>query len=149
MKLNRRQFVSGSLFKLVILGIGPIIYEFCGSMPVNCKVHLVLDCFEEVLRGFGPGVIIDAEGINFQYLAVEDLLRGADVTDTSKEFVVKGKALDEIFFECPGCPHPELDTAQAVYPIAYADNHVQVIVLYVATYIPQTFLLNCCKKCNS
>ena len=108
MKLDRRQFVSGSLFKLIILGIGPIIYKFCSSLPVNSKVHLVLDGFEEVLRGFGPGVIIDAEGIYFQYLAVEDLLRGADVTDTSKEFVeiiatacsleqfvVKDKALKE------------------------------------------------------
>ena len=56
---------------------------------------------------------------------------------------------NEIFFERPGGPHPELDAAEAVNTITYADNHVQVIVLYIATHVPQTFLFNCCKKCNS
>lgn len=45
------------------------------------KVHFVLHCFEELLSDRGARVIVNTEGVNLQHLAVEYLLRAANVSD--------------------------------------------------------------------
>ena len=42
---------------------------------------------EELLGDGGARVILDAEGINLQHLAIEHLLRTADIADASQQFV--------------------------------------------------------------
>lgn len=48
-----------------------------------------------------------------------------------------------------GCPYTELNTTIGMYTIAYADNHVEVIENYYSFNLAGSFILNCCKICNS
>ena len=50
-------------------------------------MHLVLDRSKKLPRFFGARVIINAESINFQNLAIEDFFRGTDVANSGKQFI--------------------------------------------------------------
>ena len=56
-------------------------------MPMGSKVHLILNCLEELLGDRGARVIVYAESINLQHLAIEHLLRTADVSDSGQQFI--------------------------------------------------------------
>ena len=128
----------------------------CGEM------HLILDCLEELLRGFRPRVIVYAEGVDFQNLAVEDFFRGADVPDACKEFikivaatsplqkvVVHGEAFDKVFAQYLRGPDAELHAAVGIDTVADTDDYIKVVVCDVSFYFSVSLVLNCCKKCNS
>ncbi len=65
----------------ILFSISTVIDNLCGSMSVGGKVHLVLNSLEELLGNGGARIIVYAEGVNLQHLAVEHLLRTADVSD--------------------------------------------------------------------
>ena len=96
-------------------------------MSVSGEVHLVLDCLEELLRGFCSRVIVYAECIDFQNLAIEYLFRGADVPNACQEFVkviasagalqkivVHGKAFDKVLAQYLRGPDAELHAAVGI-----------------------------------
>ena len=131
-------------------------------MSVSGEVHLVLDCLEELLRGFCSRVIVYAECIDFQNLAIEYLFRGADVPDACQEFVkviasagalqkivVHGKAFDKVLAQYLRGPDAELYATVGIDPVADTDDYIEVVVCYVSFYFPVSLVLNCCKKCNS
>ena len=116
-------------------------------MSVGGEVHLVLDCLEELLCGFCPRVIIYAEGIDFQNLAVEDFFRGADVPDTCQKFievvaaasplqevVVHGEAFDKILAQYLCGPDAELDTTVGVDSVADTDDYIEVVVCHIIVF---------------
>ena len=131
-------------------------------MSVGGEMHLVLDSLKELLRGFCPWVIVYAEGINLQNLAVEDLFRGADVPDTCQEFIkvvaatcafqeviVHGKAFDQVLAQYLCGPNAELHAPMGIDSVADTDDNIEVVVCNAAFYFPVSFVLNCCKKRNS
>ena len=90
---------------------------------MNRIVHLVLYSLEELLCHFHSWVIVDTEGINLQYLTIEHLLTGADVTYSCKQLVkviatscslqqviVHGEAFYYILLQYLGCPYTKLNT---------------------------------------
>ena len=80
--------------------------------------------------------------LDVENLAIEHLLAGADVPDSLKEFlpvptatgsfeavVVKGEALDDVFFENRCRPDSELRGYGGLDPVSDRDDHVKVVVL--------------------
>ena len=131
-------------------------------MTVNRIVYLVLYCLEELLCHFHSWVIVDTEGVNLQHLAIEHLLTGADVTDSCKQLVkviatssslqqviIHGEAFHNILLQDLGCPYTELNATVGMNTITYADNHVEVVEGYYSFNLASSFILNCCKICNS
>ena len=55
-----------------------------GSMAMRGPVHLVLDGLEEPGRCLDRRVVVDAGGVDIQYLAPEHLLGGTDVADAAE-----------------------------------------------------------------
>ena len=133
-------------------------------MTMHGIMHLILNRLKELLRHLHPWVIVDAEGINLQNLAIEHLFRRTDVTDASQQFievvsaasplqqvVVQCKSFHDILFQHLCCPHAELNTPIGMHPIAHADNHVKVVEInHVALRLPLdgTMLSGSCKFCN-
>jgi hypothetical protein len=58
-----------------------------GGVAVRGPVHLVLHGLEEKGGRLRGGVVIDARGVDVEYLAPEDLLRRADFADASQQFI--------------------------------------------------------------
>ncbi len=76
-------------------------------MLVGSPVHFVLNLFEEQNRAFSMGIIINAGCIDFQNLSPEYFFGRTDVSDT------------------------ELCTSVGFYTVAYGDNDIKVIVIYI------------------
>lgn len=57
------------------------------GMAVSSPVHFVLDNGEELLRGFGAGIVVHAGGVNVDDLAPEDALRRTNVSDPGEQLV--------------------------------------------------------------
>ena len=116
-------------------------------MSVGGEMHLVLDCLEELLCGFCPRVIVYAEGIDFQNLAVEDFFRGADVPDACQEFikvvaaagsfqevVVHGKTFDKVLAQYLRGPDAELDSTVRIDSVADTDDYIEVVVCHIIVF---------------
>jgi len=46
-------------------------------------------------------------------------------------------------------PDTELGAPLGIYPVTDRDDGIEVVVFYLASYLPAPFVLNCCKKCSS
>ena len=56
-------------------------------MSVSREVYLVLYGFEEHLRSFCPWVIVDAERVNLQHLAIEYLFGRTNIADSAEKLI--------------------------------------------------------------
>ncbi|MPN46326.1 hypothetical protein SDC9_193912 [bioreactor metagenome] len=61
--------------------------QFGGRLAMNSPMHLVLHRGKKDLRGFSSWVVIDARCVDVEDLPPEDLLRGADISDTREELI--------------------------------------------------------------
>ncbi len=103
--------------------------------------HLVLNRRVECLCAVRVRVIVCTGGVDVPHLLIESLLRRAYLADFLEQLVeivkagcrfqpsvIDRKALHQILAEPIGGPLPELGPSRRSHPIAYRQNHLQVVV---------------------
>lgn len=68
-------------------GIGSLVDNLGGNVSVCSPVHLVLHGLEEKRGGFHRRVVVDAGGVDVEYLSPEDSLRRPNIADTGQQFL--------------------------------------------------------------
>ena len=114
--------------------------DFRRRVSVRGIVNFILYDLEEFLRFWSAWIIVSAGGIEIKELPIENFLAGADVADALQklapiiaaaclfqQFVVHGKAFDEIFTQHTGRPAPELRSTQGFHAISDRNDHVKAV----------------------
>ena len=141
-----------------LLRIGPLHDQLRSGVPVDGPVELVLNLREEPASGPGGFVIVQRSGINIGDLLIEPALGHPDLPDLLQQVVeiflgeyaaavlqavsVHGPALDRIVLDYGIGPFAELDCTVVVDSKTHSDDHLQVIVFYLAADLAGALSLN-------
>ena len=71
--------------RLRMVGTGS--HDFCGGLPGDRPVHLVLHGLEELNADLRGRVVVDAGGVDVRDLLIEPFFRGADCLDAFQQFI--------------------------------------------------------------
>lgn len=137
--------------------VGAGAHDLGGRMTVSGRMHLVLDGLKETLGHLGPGIVVDAGGVNVCDLLVEEPFGQTNVANACEQFVevfvaegsprlntfvVESEAFDEEFGKPWGGPLSKGRAARRPNLVADGENGFQVVVIYRTRYAAGAFDLN-------
>ncbi|MNT21090.1 hypothetical protein D3C72_1564140 [compost metagenome] len=117
--------------------------------------HLVLHLGKEQAGGRGVVGVVDRQSEQIADLLIETLFRRPNIPDAFKlfveivpsssvlqAFVVHDETLDQELFQMGCGPLTELRTARRLHPVAYCQDHVQVVELDGPPHLARPFESN-------
>ena len=110
---------------------------------------------EKLDGGFAFRVVIHTGGVEVQHLTVQNLFRGADITNAVKQLfpvasaavslqplVIHCKAFDHVLLQTFGCPTAKIRGNARFNSIPQRDNHIQIVVGHLSIDFTGAFQTN-------
>lgn len=145
--LAQRRILPAGQPHLGLVGIGTVVDDFSGCLPVDGPMQLVLHCGEEALRGLRRHVVVNGRGVNVGDLLVELSLREANLADALEllfeillgehrttgldALIVHHVGLDGELLDDARGPLAELHRTLGIDLVAYGDDGGKAVVLGV------------------